>query len=308
MSPFISLQRLFTEEQPSAMFLGLETPTRLKSILIGLAVGSGLFGFLFAIIKPENASNLLFVQSWAFWSLHGFVGFGFIVLAELVLLKTSWRRLSRLAATLAILPFVLAPFSIVLDGSFFAVDLDDTYHATAAETYLSEVVDIAPLSIVMTGIGIWISRYWRPVSKSKTSAVDTGRPDKNLYECLEGCPASLGNDVVRLEAQDHYTKVVTTRGYHLLSKSLQESISALEHFEGTQTHRSHWLNIRHAVAMYRIGSAFECELSNGDRVPVSRRRYSVLRHMLLAEIEKRNLEIGLPGVRVGQAPTHRYDP
>ena len=52
------------------------------------------------------------------------------------------------------------------------------------------------------------------------------------------------------------------------------------HLDGLQCHRSHWVNLRHVEALARSGSAYVCTLSNGDTVPVGRRRFSELKQRL----------------------------
>lgn len=284
------IKRAFADEPVAGMILRSETPLRLGVLVIGFLLASGLSGFLFAIIKPANASNLFFFQSWTFWSLHSAAGFGFVIAAELVLLQSSWRRWVRLCLTLGLLPFFLAPFSLYLDNAFHAVDTDSSSAGNALQTYLSEVLDVAPLSIVLTGLAIWLIRALIPREGTRDTNNPSTSSSNHLFQILEGFPAKLGDEVIRLEAQDHYTAVVTPLGQHLLGKSLSECMSALDQFDGIQTHRSHWVNLRHVKSLHPVGSAFECELSNSERVPVSRRRYSLLRHLLHAEIDKRVLD------------------
>ena len=252
---------------------------KLSRLLAGLAIASLSGGLLFALIQPLNASNLFFFQRWAFWSLHGLVGFGFALLAEYVLLQTSLNRIIRLLIILSLVSFVLAPFSLYFDDVFHAVDLDPPPEAGWLELYLEETIDIAPLSILVVGAVTLLAHFLldRPRAPATATQQEAGAP--RLSEILEGVPPTLGDDLIRIAAQDHYTEVITALGAFLLNKSLSDCVSVLNDFDGVQTHRSHWVNLAHIVDVKRVGSAYECKLSNDECVPVSRRRYSMLKHL-----------------------------
>ncbi|UWR55240.1 LytTR family transcriptional regulator DNA-binding domain-containing protein [Phaeobacter inhibens] len=50
--------------------------------------------------------------------------------------------------------------------------------------------------------------------------------------------------------------------------------------EGVQCHRSPGGRLKHCRRISSCGSAYVCEMSNGDAVPVSRRKYALVREWL----------------------------
>jgi hypothetical protein len=78
--------------------------------------------------------------------------------------------------------------------------------------------------------------------------------------------------IIRLSSRDHHVDVVTTEGQETLRMRLIDAIDEMEPVEGYCTHRSHWVTRAAIVEVDRDkpGKIF-LVLSNGDRVPVSRK-------------------------------------
>ena len=83
---------------------------------------------------------------------------------------------------------------------------------------------------------------------------------------LEKLPPHLAGDLIALEAQDHYLKVHTKRGSHMLLMRLSDAAAELPPEDGLQVHRGWW------VANDAVLSAGKSELRlrNGLTIPVSR--------------------------------------
>lgn len=84
--------------------------------------------------------------------------------------------------------------------------------------------------------------------------------------------------VVRIQADENYCHVVADTGAdvapkrYLVRMTLSEALAGLPDQLFLQTHRSHLVNLRHVAALSRDGRRRELQLSNGDRVPISRSR------------------------------------
>lgn len=91
---------------------------------------------------------------------------------------------------------------------------------------------------------------------------------------LERLPARLGQDLVWLEAQQHYLRVVTTRGEHLLLQGLAPAVAELAGCgpAGMQVHRSFWVAWRHVERLDLRPGALAVVLRDGRRLPMGRRR------------------------------------
>ncbi|MEM1039096.1 MAG: LytTR family DNA-binding domain-containing protein [Pseudomonadota bacterium] len=83
-------------------------------------------------------------------------------------------------------------------------------------------------------------------------------------------PVQLGRDLISLQAQDHYIRVVTPRGSHMLLMRLEDACLELENVPGFRTHRSWWVAEPHVSNLQREGARLSVRLSDGQQVPVSR--------------------------------------
>lgn len=89
-------------------------------------------------------------------------------------------------------------------------------------------------------------------------------------------------DIVYLSAEDKYTILYTREGSFIERTSLQEFEQLLEKHDFCRIHRKYIVNLQHH-RQYEKGML---ELSNGQILPVSRRREVVYRSMLMKKLEK----------------------
>lgn len=91
---------------------------------------------------------------------------------------------------------------------------------------------------------------------------------------LSRLPARLGQDIVFVEAQEHYLRVVTSRGEHLLLQGLTHAIAELEArgVDGIQIHRSVWVAWKHVENVDARTGTMSVFLSTGVCLKIGRRR------------------------------------
>ncbi|MEM8578017.1 MAG: LytTR family DNA-binding domain-containing protein [Pseudomonadota bacterium] len=94
---------------------------------------------------------------------------------------------------------------------------------------------------------------------------------------LQRLPAGAQGDLVRLEAQDHYTRVVTTKGGTLVLMRLSDAIEAATGADGARVHRSHWVAFGQIAGHQSSRSGAVLRMSDGAEVPVSRTYRPILR-------------------------------
>lgn len=84
--------------------------------------------------------------------------------------------------------------------------------------------------------------------------------------------ADMVGPILRLSGQDHHVQVATATGTQMLRMRLVDAISEMGPVEGYCTHRSHWVT-RAAIARIDRENSQKIwiVLTNGDRVPVSRK-------------------------------------
>lgn len=85
-------------------------------------------------------------------------------------------------------------------------------------------------------------------------------------------PPEARGPLVRIEAQDHYLNVVTTKGAALILMRLAEAVDELQDVAGLQTHRSHWVKLGAVQAHRRSAGRDTLVMADGATVPVARGR------------------------------------
>jgi len=95
---------------------------------------------------------------------------------------------------------------------------------------------------------------------------------------VDRLPRALqGAEIVAIEGEDHYVRVHTSMGRHLLLMRFADALRELKRLEGLQTHRSWWV-AKSAVSGVRRGNGRAVlTLANGLQAPVSRRFSAELR-------------------------------
>ena len=124
------------------------------------------------------------------------------------------------------------------------------------------------------------NRNQEPAS-TPTSAPNTDRPSvtdvsgglPDRPPLLDRLPADKRGPLIRLEVQDHYVLVVTTRGTELLLMRLGDAIAETGGNTGQQIHRSHWVSDTGVKSVIRDGGRnprLTVQTSDGQVLPVSR--------------------------------------
>ena len=103
-------------------------------------------------------------------------------------------------------------------------------------------------------------------------SIGQGQGDSPAQRFYEQLPAELGRNIIMMEAELHYLRVVTTSGQALLLFNLRDASEAFPSFDGFLCHRSFWVARPHITAMKKSGRGAELTLSNGSKVPVSKRK------------------------------------
>ena len=133
-------------------------------------------------------------------------------------------------------------------------------------------------------------------------------PSPRLWRRL---PPSARSAVLRISARDHHVDVVTKTATTSLRMRLKDAIDEMEPVEGYCTHRSHWVARRAIVRVGREGpQKIYVELTNGDRVPISRTYRPALEEAgILSNLAALGGAISAASARDGaQPPSSRQPP
>lgn len=109
-------------------------------------------------------------------------------------------------------------------------------------------------------------------------------PEKPQPRLMHRLPETQGRGLVRLSASGHYTDVVTEDGTHRLRLRFSDALLELEGVDGVVTHRSHWVAKDQIKGLQPDPVRPIVHLANGDQVPVSRSKRSVVEALGLDEI------------------------
>lgn len=228
---------------------------RRAALVLGLGVLLGFAG-PFATHPPLGAP-----VRYAFWIGMVFAGYAAALAAEKLIPETSIGnpelRLGAVALASALpLTFVAAwVIPLVRPGHVYAP--------------LQLPALFGPVAVVQLAIAfIFLRRPGAPPRPSPApGAAKSGAFPSALLSRL---PNRLGEEIVALEAEDHYLRIHTALGSDLVLMRLSDAIAAIEPDLGLQVHRSWWVAENAIRELIRTDQRSHLRLSNGLLVPVGR--------------------------------------
>lgn len=112
---------------------------------------------------------------------------------------------------------------------------------------------------------------WRvSAGRSTTRRAESADPRDRL-------PLVLGREVLCLQMEDHYVRVHTPRGSHLVLMSMAQAMAGLKGVDGLQVHRSWWVARWAVDGVVEDGRNLRLRLAGGLEPPVARARVGALR-------------------------------
>lgn len=167
----------------------------------------------------------------------------------------QWRAPLRLASHL--------PYALVMAALIQLINALVFGDVPAAGAFLFLVAVVLVVALFVEGI-LYLTSRSGPAPAPAPAVPDPA--DWLLRKLPHGKRAPL----VRLEAQDHYTLVVTEAGQDLLLLRFGDAVAQLGQGAGLQVHRSHWAAAGQAMAHHRRSGRDFLEMRDGTEIPVSR--------------------------------------
>jgi hypothetical protein len=254
----------------------------------------------FTAVEPAVTAGLPPWTAAGYWLLHIGAGLLAALAAAAALARTRWA--TRRAAWVVVLvsgllgALLFAPLAVALEGLFDlpeaggAEDVLDRLEARGGFAVLAaEFLQVAPefvgawallnasplLRLAQAGNGAVadLDTGGEPAAQRDVAAAASVAPPSTLPSAtlLARLPPAIGSDVVLVTADLHYLQVETTRGRATLLGSLAQVDADLGD-AGLRIHRSHWVALRHVRRIWKSASGWQCEMRNGQRLPISRRR------------------------------------
>lgn len=235
--------------------LGLAVATAL-GVLLGLA---GPFGSYMNGAAPMRV--LYWVASlWVGWVLFGLT-------LPLLASAAERRGLSPWLWAPAAVVLLAAPMTLASRG-LARIVWGRTFDVGVLEWYGQSLI----VSAVATGAVLWLLS--RPSAGAEREASAAAPLSADPRDRL---PPRLGREVLCLQMEDHYVRVHTPEGSHLVLMSLSQAMAGLAGVEGRRTHRSWWVARAAVVGVVEDGRKLSLKLKGGLTAPVSRARVAELR-------------------------------
>lgn len=93
-------------------------------------------------------------------------------------------------------------------------------------------------------------------------------------------PPAFRPPLISISTQDHYIEIVSVQGRELIRMRFSDALEALADVPGVQIHRSHWVAAPGLQRIAREGGRPVAVLSDGRRLPISRRYLTTARQFL----------------------------
>lgn len=270
----------------SATVSGL-TPLRYFTIsALSLAV-------IFAILEPAGARDIGFLKGLALWILQ------MLILIPLLIVTQKW--LGRLSLEVLRNPWTLtfvaglcastvyAPLGLAIDTIFEVPDESEYF------TFVQALIDewsgvLPPVTLCWLLLNApWILKLSFQQAEENSDAGYTTdlSDDEHVSDLFKLLPPEIGTDIVYIEAELHYVKVVTPISQALVLYALRDATHELPN--GIQIHRSYWVALKHVASLGGTRAKPYCVMKNGARLPIGRRREAQVREKFANYVSNNSL-------------------
>ncbi len=116
------------------------------------------------------------------------------------------------------------------------------------------------------------ARFTAALDRLRRTVAAPGEVERILLGGRQGGAAVAVGDVIWLEARGAYVKVHLEAQHHLVRESLAQLMDRLGPGRFVRIHRSAVINLAHVASLKRAQRGLTVELSNGTRLPISRRK------------------------------------
>lgn len=254
----MNLKKRYIIELPSLLTLGFV-------LILGLIIGYlGPFGS-YAIQLPVRL---------LYWVISIFIGY--FVYSQ-TLRFAQWYFVDKKVHPF--IKFIIPSFCAALLLSFFTEFLTSVFFNVPKE-YRTNFYDyFLQVFIVGVIISFIISQFHKNIrSSNSTSSVTRIQPGKVFLDRL---PHAIGDELMCFVMEDHYLKVYTKKGEHMLLMRMKDALVELADYNGMQVHRSWWV-AQDAVSRFKkSGRNTVLVLDNNREVPVSKTYLKLVKERLV---------------------------
>ncbi|MCF2949409.1 LytTR family transcriptional regulator [Paraglaciecola aquimarina] len=241
---------------------------KLQDLLIVIGIGS-FVGFL----SPYGMNKLSLLTSILYWNTVCIAGYfvyhPIISFAETHLEKpipTHWHRVA-IGSLISSIPMS------------FVVPLVTYLFFDYSRPIWQQFVDVLPKAIVIGGVISLISMVKDILIEQKTELNKTQAKDQEqLDKFMALLPVEKRGVLYCFVSEDHYLKVYTDKGHHLILMRFKDAVDMLNEYPGIQTHRSWWVALDAIQSVTKENRKTLLSLTNQVQVPVSKTYSEAVRH------------------------------
>ena len=247
---------------------------------------------LFAWMEPAGSAGVGFGKGLVFWTIQVSILIPLLICIQhlashyvnLKTPQTPWIQ-TTLSGVIAALLFV--PVAYFLDTVFGMPE--DEASMGIIHGLLDEASGVVvPVTVVWIALNApWILQLDFSTRHSELAPLELDQHrEKNPSKATEPTRfmqelrKRTSGELVSISSELHYVRVVTTESEVMFLYNLKDALEELPADAGVQIHRSHWVSRGHVKDLSRTDGCWECTLSNGRRLPISRRKYSEIKNLL----------------------------
>ena len=179
--------------------------------------------------------------------------------------RPEWLKPVILVSALGLLPFALTEalleFSLPMRPEFLD---DELWAQSPVLALLGEYLTVASI-IIPIHLLLWLI-IDRNAHRTNSAARDEPRP---APEFLERTPSVSAEDVLALQAEEHYVRIYSSEGAELVHYRFGDAVEEMPAELGLQVHRSWWVAGSAVRSAKRGSRRWQLELMNDVEVPVS---------------------------------------
>lgn len=240
--------------------------------IIVLVVISLFIGFL----APFGMTELPWISSVGFWFLVCFIGY----LIYRPLLGSGTQVVNKYINNI----WLSAGFCLLVASALmaFVVPLVVILYFNIEVSYQAQYWSVFQKSLVIGGVISAVSTYKAHVNKQKQQLAEIqhqhaqnkqqlkSMTNSHINKFMSLLPVEKRGELYCLQMDDHYVKVYTDKGHHMLLMRFKDALGLLEDYDGLQTHRSWWVSKQAVKSVLKEQRKTTLVLINQLEVPVSR--------------------------------------
>ncbi|MFC3123174.1 LytTR family transcriptional regulator DNA-binding domain-containing protein [Agaribacter flavus] len=235
-----------------------------------------VIGLVLGALRPFGMVDIPVYLSMSFWVLTCILGYGIYAPIIVLSVESLKRRLHRQWLRVAIGAFgasvIMTAVVPIITWLFFAYEVNfvDRFMELFPRTILVGTV-ITVVSLMRTHIDTQKAALTQTEEALNSAlVVQQDDMDSASRQFMAQLPIEKQGDLLCLQMDDHYIKVYTEKGHHMLLMRFKDALLALKHYPGYQTHRSWWVAHQAISQVKREERRLTLTLTNGLQVPVSK--------------------------------------